>query len=293
MFKKYSKIINSYDTEFLDKVREVVPKNEIWCVTEKLHGTNFSLLKDGKFGRKSNILKEDENFYNYQEYKETLVEIANRTFEKIPKAVQIYGEFFGPGIQKGVDYGTEKQFKIFDVRLANSTFVSSYNLYSLLKDTVPYLTSGPLEHCLNYPNDKISTINPSKDNIMEGVVIRPLFQDFYTKYGERCIIKSKNNKFAEKQRAKRIKPSKELTQEETTQLQSLSQYATKGRINNVRSHLNESPRSENDTKNFNKILGLTIQDILEETKIETTKQVKKELGKVLAPILRDILFYTN
>ena len=287
MFKKYSKIVNSYDIEFLDKIKEFVPENEVWCVTEKLHGTNFSILRDGSFARKTDILKDDEKFYGYQKYKEMLVDIAACTFSIFLDAIQIYGEFFGPGIQKGVNYGTEKQFKIFDVRLANSTFVSAYDLHVNLpyKYVVPYLTSGTLEECLKYPNDGLTTLNPVEDNVMEGVVIRPLFNDYYLHDSKRCIIKNKNEKFKEKQRVKKERKPVELSEEDTNILNELAQYVTVGRINNVRSSIGED-------KNFNKILGLTVQDILEETGIKVeNKLVKKELGKIIAPILRKELFY--
>lgn len=46
-FKKYSSIENSFDAEFMDKVRAEMPSDLKYVVQEKVHGANTSFLCDG------------------------------------------------------------------------------------------------------------------------------------------------------------------------------------------------------------------------------------------------------
>jgi hypothetical protein len=43
-FKKYCHIENSYQVEFLGKIKEVVPATENWVCQEKIHGTDSSFV---------------------------------------------------------------------------------------------------------------------------------------------------------------------------------------------------------------------------------------------------------
>lgn len=46
-FKKYSSIENSYDSGFMERVREQMPSDLNYVVQEKVHGTNTSFICDG------------------------------------------------------------------------------------------------------------------------------------------------------------------------------------------------------------------------------------------------------
>lgn len=69
-FKKYSSIENSFYKDYVNDVRAQVSSDVKWIVQEKVHGTNTSFLCDGhdvKFAKRTSILAEDENFYDYHE----------------------------------------------------------------------------------------------------------------------------------------------------------------------------------------------------------------------------------
>ena len=107
-FNKYSSIENTYQTLYLNKVRQIVPKDAIWDVTEKVHGANCCIITNGndtKFAKRSGIIKEGENFFNYEtvleEFRPKIINAFNyikkkyETNETIINLVQFYGELFG------------------------------------------------------------------------------------------------------------------------------------------------------------------------------------------------------
>ena len=83
-FKKYSSIENSFYKDYVNDVRAQVSSDVKWVVQEKVHGTNTSFLCDGhdvKFAKRTSILAEDENFYDYHEILEQAREYAQGIIE--------------------------------------------------------------------------------------------------------------------------------------------------------------------------------------------------------------------
>ena len=79
-FKKYSSIENSFDAEFMDKVRAEMPSDLRYVVQEKVHGANTSFLCDGNdvcFAKRTSVLADNEKFYDYEqilaEYRERVM----------------------------------------------------------------------------------------------------------------------------------------------------------------------------------------------------------------------------
>jgi hypothetical protein len=85
-FKKYNSIENSFSREFMENVVAQVPPDMEWVVQEKVHGANTSFLCDGnevKFAKRTSMLADGEQFYDYQElldrYKERVFDLFQQS----------------------------------------------------------------------------------------------------------------------------------------------------------------------------------------------------------------------
>ena len=232
-FKKYSSIENSFSREFMERITAEMPLDLQYVIQEKVHGTNTSFLcngKDVKFAKRTSILAENEQFYDYPEllarYKDRVLKLFDNIKVKYPNVSQIsvFGEMFGglyphdgvnakrnvSLIQKGVCYTPEHEFYGFDIYLLegeNSRFLSVDEVNELFEAEgfffAKTLFRGTLSECLKYPNafqSKIAEwlgLPAIEDNICEGIIIRPVVP-MYLRNGSRVLIKSKNERFAEK-----------------------------------------------------------------------------------------------
>jgi len=126
-----------------------------------------------------------------------------------------------------------------------------------------------LDECLAYPNKFPSQISqwlgypPIEDNVCEGVVIRPVVPT-YIGYGDRVLIKNKNERFAEK---KGYKKHPKVPKEDPVYSDNLnaliakgSLYVTENRLNNVISHIGQVSMP----KDLGKLIGLFSKDILDD-----------------------------
>lgn len=312
-FKKYSSIENSFNKEFLEKIREFGFDKQTFVVQEKVHGSNFSFLTDGieiRCAKRTDFLAEDEKFYDYPEllerYKERVIQMFNLTKSEFPEleTLTIFGEMFGGNyphpdvqkhgqivqIQKGVFYAPIHEFYGFDVKVnniylnvdkANELFEKADFLYAKT------LFQGDFESCLKYPNAFQSHIAAwlnlpeIKDNICEGVVIRPIQSTFFPN-GERVLIKNKNEKFAEKKSFKNRppKPKPEYSSALMDLCTETESYITENRLNNVISKIGEV----SVPKDFGKIMGLFAKDAVDDFAKDFHVQyeaLEKEERKVL------------
>ena len=296
-FKKYSSIENSFCREFMEKVVAEMPQDLEYVVQEKVHGTNTCFLCDGKdvkFAKRTSVLAEDEQFYNYPElverYKDKVIKLFECVKSRYSETVQIsiFGEMFGgfyphdgvkakrnvSQIQKGVCYTPEHEFYGFDIYLfaeENSRFLSVDEVNELFENEgffyAKTLFRGTLAECLKYPNafqSKIAEwlgLPAIENNICEGVVIRPVVP-MYLRNGSRVLIKNKNERFAEKKsKKKRNKifaepiPYSEKLKALITEGEA---YVTENRLTNVVSHIGEV----HFPKDFGKVMGLFTKDVL-------------------------------
>jgi len=298
-FKKYSSIENTFDKEFLEKIRlEGFDKNE-FVVQEKIHGSNVCLVTDGKvvnFGKRTGFVEDDEKFYNYEELLERYTNKVLSLFSIVKgrhaevETVTVFGEMFGGKyphpdvknissvmlIQKGVFYCPYHEFYAFDLYVtthetgrfltvdeANMFFEEGGFFYAKT------LFRGDLDACLRYPNDSLSAIAgwlglpPIEDNICEGVVIRPV-EPVYLHNGARVLLKSKNERFAEKKSVKKRAPKLFIEPSYSELLNNLlpvaEEYINENRLNNVVSKIG----SVSVPKDTGKLIGLFSKDILDD-----------------------------
>jgi len=306
-FKKYSSIENSYRQKILDEIYARGMDRGDWVVSEKIHGSNFSMWMDDeglRCAKRSGFLAVDESFFNWQSVVEAydnhisvlykvcrsllddLVkeEVIEMTDDKVE--IVLFGELFGghydhpdvdkvnvKKVQKGVQYCPWVDFYAFDLKI-NGVFMT-YDIFSEIMDAVGFhyaksLYRGTLSECLQFPNDLVTSLPKKfdlpeiKDNISEGVVIKPVQAKFFPN-GSRVILKNKNEKFKEKeQKSKKVtKPKVELTDQEVKILNKASEFATENRLRNVISHIGEITQ-----KSFGKLLGTFCKDIIEDLEKE-------------------------
>ena len=114
-----------------------------------------------------------------------------------PVDVVLFGEGYGPGIQKGGGlYRTEKSFILFDVLVGGRYWLEREAVNDVASklgiDAVPYLGRMTLDQIV----ELAKTPFPSKIGtaMAEGVVARPI-ETLFDKRGNRVIIKLKTKDF--------------------------------------------------------------------------------------------------
>lgn len=265
-FKKFSSLENSYRQNLIDKVQYEGKDGGLWVATEKIHGANFSFWCDGaeiKVASRTQFV--DGTFFNCQavinRYSQGILDWCIRN--KIEDFV-VYGELYGKGVQKEVEYG-ERDFRAFDV-VIDGVVQDKLSALSVVKDCgllfSPVIKVGSFKECLELPNNFQSWLTPdefiNEDNFAEGLIIEPV-NPSYLNNGSRIYFKNKTESFSEKNRQPKEKQVFELSEEDSNLLNWVLEYNTKQRVQNVLSKFGEVTN-----KDFGKILGLTTQDLLEE-----------------------------
>ncbi len=338
-FKKYSSIENHFNREFMEKVVAELPQDLEYVVQEKVHGANTSFLCDGnevRFAKRTSMLEDEEKFYEYPElldvYKDKVFKLFARIRDTHPEvtSLSLFGEMFGglyphndvkanrslSHIQKGVCYTPEHEFYGFDIYLSdgvNGWYLPVDEVNELFESEgffyAKTLFRGTLAECLKFPNafpSKISEwlgLPPINDNICEGIVIRPV-SPMYLRNGSRVLIKSKNERFAEKKNVKRRNklfaepiPYSEQLKDLVVEVEA---YVTENRLNNVVSHIGEV----HVPKDFGKIMGLFSKDVLEDflkehggdyAGLEKSEQklLNKELNKLATDLVKKVYMNQN
>ena len=328
MFKKYSSLENHYNNKFIEKLRTHGMTDGEWVAREKIHGTNSSLIIERDAvtcAKRTGPILPAEDFYGYEivlkNYADSIKAVQEIMETAATVSYQVFGEFAGAGIQKGVDYGT-KDFYVFDIIVTtesgDETYVDDYMMEAFCKSfgfkIAPLLGRGKFEDLIQLSNDLDSVVqdyNFMVDNVglteanshvwkaeakgetftAEGYVLKPCYPK-WTPNGNRVAIKCKNSKFSEKKKSdKPIKAAVVLSQDDMDLMWQFTDYVTVNRINNVISKIGEVT-----PKDFGKVMGLTVQDILEEasreelelTDAENPVEVKKQLIECVKDTLRAV-----
>lgn len=279
-FKKFPSLENTYRQNLIDKVQYEGKDQGLWVASEKIHGANFSFWCDGnevKVASRTQFV--DGTFFSCQEvidkYSQSILDWCRKN--TITDFV-VYGELFGKGIQKEVDYG-EKDFAAFDVVIGGTVVekdVAQVIAYECGLRFVPILKIGTFSECMKLSNtfkSLLSRIDHEGDNFAEGLVIEPLQPKWFDN-GNRIYFKDKTEAFSEKKRVIKEKKVFELSEDESNLLNEILVYSTEQRVSNVLSKIGAITN-----KDFGKVLGLTVQDILEDFTKDTGKEPKSIVGE--------------
>lgn len=289
MFRKYSHIQNSYQTAYIERIREWTNKDTRFVAQEKVDGTNFQFFinrneESKEFeincGKRSSEIAPNESFFNYKELLaqmtpklKDLYDIMSYYHYDVSKGIIVYGEYFGKGIQSRIFYTENQDFYGFDIYLPSiGEIINPIEATNLFQDVGIFcaenLHIGTLDEMLALDVTFLSTIperlgykNP-ENNYAEGYVIKPIDAPYFAPNGDRIIIKHKNSKFIEigqhKKEKKVIEPGNPLKYREL--LDAVDNYFTVARLENCKSHLGDI-ELPND---FGKLLKELCCDVLNE-----------------------------
>lgn len=169
--------------------------NNDWYFTEKIDGTNIRIHWDG---RKVEFAGRTDR----AQIPKPLMEYLTNTFDSIEAEemfeqkfgendVILFGEGYGPGIQKGGAYRDDVSFILFDVQIGD-TWLKRDSVEDIATafgiDIVPIVFVGDIKEAVDFvktkPKSTIGTAN------MEGVVGRPVIE-MKDRLGKRVIVKIK------------------------------------------------------------------------------------------------------
>jgi RNA ligase (TIGR02306 family) len=181
-------------------------RGKTFYITEKLDGTSFTaFIRQGEFGICSRNLWMDEadesNVLSRVAKAMKLEEKLRATRERLGFDVAIQAEVIGPGIQKNKYALKEVTLRVFNVLNVDAyRFVDhSTKLAALAEmglEPVPQLGTVVLNHTVDELvafSEGTSVLNPQVQR--EGVVLRPLAEEYDEDIGGRLSFKAINPKF--------------------------------------------------------------------------------------------------
>lgn len=170
-------------------------KDNIWQFTEKIDGTNIRVFWDGhevSFAGRTDKAQIPAFLLSYltETFKTSEAEqIFEEKFGEIP--VMLFGEGYGPKIQKGHLYRNDVSFILFDVLICDN-YQSRSTVEDIAKafgiDIVPIIFEGTIQEAVDFvKKNPDSTMGTAK---MEGLVGRPKIE-LRDRCGNRVIVKIK------------------------------------------------------------------------------------------------------
>ncbi|RZJ69168.1 MAG: 2'-5' RNA ligase [Flavobacterium sp.] len=278
-----------------------------WVVTEKIHGANFSFVYHDRklaFAKRKEYLSWTDDFFGFQEVvhrlEDKILALAEQlSLERQAEKFIIYGELFGGSfphpdvdphpnvnaIQTGVYYAPQIDFCAFDIAIETDG-IKSYLDY---EDALRYfekhgvfharnLFTGRLNEALNF-NTRIESSVPGQlglpaleNNMIEGVVIKPIRHNGLIENNERPILKLKNKEFDEEKKFHEAEKWSYIpgvttnTEEVGFLLDSMRGYITHNRMNSVISKTG-SLKFDNPER-MNAILNEYLRDVLDDFNID-------------------------
>jgi len=301
---KYPKIHNHTKESFIyDMLSEYPHAIQLsYIATEKLHGANFAvyLSCNGRdcyvdFATRNRMLNPTSEFYGWQrllkkESFDNFLYAASKFIKQTGTSYVFYGELIGKKIQKGVDYGTDIDWRIFDIfSITNNTMLPPEQAIAFLEQInmknmyVPIIaiTYG-LREALSINTEFPTKLNNIPGNICEGVVIKPYRTILYNSRGEIFYIKKKNKNFMEISR----KPSTKTVQDPD-----LAKYLSYANLNRIESAESKIGRFQDHSQipEFMKAIMSDIKEEIYEDMPEFRDLSKSEQKKILRAVSKEIL----
>lgn len=206
---KYNKIETLYkrdmdgtkkllEGEFRNSAVEFL-KDNTWQFTEKIDGTNIRVYWDGHtvtYGGRTDEADIPSHLVNYLNSvfgTSEAEQIFEEKFGETP--VILFGEGYGPKIQKGGSYRSDVSFIMFDM-LISGNYQSRTSVEDVARafgiDVVPIIFEGTLQEGVDFVKTKPKSTMGTAD--MEGLVGRPKVE-MRDRCGNRIIVKIKVKDF--------------------------------------------------------------------------------------------------
>jgi Rnl2 family RNA ligase len=321
-FKKYRSIHNTSLESVIDRVELEGYANMAWVATNKIHGSNFSLMASADSiipCTKEGIMPEKHSHYGHELMMPYLTRIIREMQSYFGKNIQVYFELFGGSyphenvtvdkrfsrVMKGVWYCPSIDVRVIDIKVDGifldfDEMVEITERYNLMPSKAMHRGSFydmiQLDPEFEDPTYKEYNLPKIEGNISEGYVLRPVKELMFNN-GRRVILKQKSKKFSEKKnRPRKVRSAVVLNEAERKAFDNLNACVTENRLNNILSH--------GDTfteKDFHKLMGLMIQDIFKEESSEAYVQnleklekkrvnrlLQKEVANLIRPVFNEI-----
>jgi Rnl2 family RNA ligase len=102
-FRKYSSIENSTLHSFIEKIEKDGFAEEEFVVQEKVHGSNLSVLTNGKdirFAKRTEIIDDEESFFRVDLFRNRYEQRILNLFDSLKsefelETLTVFGEYFG------------------------------------------------------------------------------------------------------------------------------------------------------------------------------------------------------
>lgn len=276
-FSEYEKMPENFN-QYGQNEKLIKDMNRLkWVVTEKIHGANFSFVYQNRnlqFAKRKDLLKWSDDFFGFQTVVNEIETRIISLFEqfsidfKADKYI-IYGELFGghyphpdvvpnpnvQAIQTGVYYSPEVRFCAFDMAfekdgkkeyLDYELAVSYFEKFAVFHAQI--LFAGKLNEAMEF-NKRINSTIPAllnlpavEQNLIEGIVLKPLKHNGLIHDEERPTIKLKNAEFKEQkfhqaQNWSYIPKVSSYSEELAFLIDDLRNYITENRLNSVLSKI--------------------------------------------------------
>jgi ATP-dependent RNA circularization protein (DNA/RNA ligase family) len=172
-----------------------------WDVTEKIDGTNIRIMLseagEVSFGGRTNAaqIPGDLVLYLIKTFQQD--RMKSLWLDGAPAKLVLYGEGYGPGIQKGGGfYRKDKAFILFDVLVGDKWWLEREAVQDVAAklgiETVPYLGRMTINQIVE--KVRVPFASALGEAIAEGIVARPI-ETLFDRRGERLIIKLKTKDF--------------------------------------------------------------------------------------------------
>lgn len=309
-YNKYCSIENHYNTKIVSRIIGKCPEllDMKFELTEKIDGSNFQVMITKeyiKYGKRNSELSEGEGFFDYQtvvgkeQYQDLFKKIQAVVHEE--DEVRLYGELFGPGVQRRIQYGKQRSILFFDVVSFNKYLdpddvVQMFEWLGHSDLLVPRIAVvDSLQEALDYESEiptQLFEAHPGTDRTepqnIEGIVIKPMSVTY--SQDKRVIFKKKNESYKEISKEKHSK--KHLPKEQTELEREFLTYLTESRMCSVVSKFG----GPEDAKDIGKYISIFGEDAMKEFKEikdfvskSEEKQLKRLVGAVAVPLIKAYL----
>ncbi len=249
MFKKYPSLTQGYASKDIDRHLRLFGQKVMecnWHLSEKIHGANMSFLLQPRLAPKYFSRNQEvtgQGFYNSDELLDYIaydkLSPVQKWVNSRGRSIRMFGELYGPGIQKGVDYGPERKVKFYDL-MQNENWRTQQDLETFFYDIgigymlVPKLAILPtfkdaMEYCIDFN----SNLSDKEDNQAEGFVVKPYDEVFEDINGSLFYVKHVHPKFKEKQGVKKIRTETQYSEAVNDAKAEFLSYINKNRIASV------------------------------------------------------------
>ena len=193
-----------------------------FVATEKIDGANIQFYvtpgRRFKIGKRSSFIGKDTNFHHVLEiiddYKPFINDLQKYSHSENVN-IRVFGELFGEKIQRRIHYCSGHKILFYDLDIEGKR-VSQYEFYNFMEQkldndytylTVPVLSIDSLEKLLEFDvESQKSEVADTKDQPIEGIVLKPMNEVLKSAVGDFMYIKKKTEKFSEIKAKKKKRP---------------------------------------------------------------------------------------